>query len=240
MEAVEIDKKKERKWWDEEYRENDSDTRRRDGYALIKKMDNYPIVDLGCGEGINLGPMLDKTNKVIGIDFSSEALERAKKEIKYNADFILADIEFLPLRRALYNVIIIETIENLERGGEKTIAEIGRISDAESIININFMSSSLIHWLNQKCKTGFKYYNGFARSDKLGVEMSVYDREDAIRKIEKVGFEVLDIIPLAYSYSKENIEDYIPAIKFEESTTEVPVEKYFLTGIKRANLTKTH
>lgn len=236
-----MDKRKERKWWDEEYRENESDMRKRDNYVSIKRIKNYPIVDLGCGDGINLRPVLDETTKVIGIDFSSEALKRAKKELgcdgelRCNADFILADIEVLPLRRAAYNVTIIDTIENLENGGEKTIAEIGRVSDVSSVININFISSSLIHWLNQNYKTGLKYYNGLARSDKLGAEMSVYGREDAIRKIEELGFELLDITTSAYVYSKEDIEDYIPTIKIGEPTPEISVEKYFLIGIKRAN-----
>lgn len=52
---------------------------------LLRLSPGDVVVDLGCGTGLNFGPAIDRIGprgRLIGVDFSSEMLERARKRIE--------------------------------------------------------------------------------------------------------------------------------------------------------------
>jgi len=93
---------------------------------------HYIIVDLGCGSGFSSEILVDSSHgchRVIGIDILIDMLSKAKtkkkiSENKKNLELILADINYLPLRKAsinhiisvsAYNFIIYETETNRDK-----------------------------------------------------------------------------------------------------------------------------
>jgi arsenite methyltransferase len=101
-------------------------------FTKIKKGDT--VVDLGSGAGNDCfiaRQEVGDTGKVIGIDMTEEMIERAKANaLKLNftnMEFILADIENLPLSDNTADVVISNCVLNLVPSKEKAFNEIYRI-----------------------------------------------------------------------------------------------------------------
>lgn len=92
----------------------------KDGDLFVRKVKSYikkvrkagVIIDVGCGTG----SLLDGLNHhvlnsyhVIGIDISAESVKLAKQKNE-EADFIVCDIEALPLRDQVSDIVIIKNV----------------------------------------------------------------------------------------------------------------------------------
>ncbi|TKJ24986.1 MAG: hypothetical protein CEE42_08995 [Promethearchaeota archaeon Loki_b31] len=89
---------------------------------------HYIIVDLGCGSGFSSEILVDSGHRVIGIDILIDMLSKAKTkkknlENKKNLELILADINYLPLRKASINHIISISAYNFIIYGTETIRD---------------------------------------------------------------------------------------------------------------------
>jgi len=84
------------------------------------------ILDLGCGAGNLVTPLLSYCKKLVGIDISRDTLIEAKKGMK-DTSFIVADAENLPLRdESFTKVFAFEVLEHLP-DPKKALVEIRRI-----------------------------------------------------------------------------------------------------------------
>ena len=88
-----------------------------DGHIFLQKVTNYSkkvrrggvIIDIGCGTGTLLNEInqdVPNIHYLIGIDISSESVKMAKQKNKA-ADFIVCDIDNLPLRDKVSAMVII-------------------------------------------------------------------------------------------------------------------------------------
>ncbi len=100
--------------------------------SKIKKGDT--VLDLGSGAGIDCflaARMVGEKGKVIGIDMTEEMVEKAKLNAKNqnikNVEFILADIEKMPLKNDSIDVIITNCVINLTPDKTKTFKEAYRV-----------------------------------------------------------------------------------------------------------------
>ena len=96
--------------------------------TFLKVQKNDLVLDLGCGPGNLIYPLLKYTSKIIGIDISKNALTVAKKYfVCKNVGFILADAENLPLRdECLDKIFAFEVLEHLPNP-QKALIEIYRV-----------------------------------------------------------------------------------------------------------------
>ena len=85
------------------------------------------VLDVGCGEGYIANILRDKCKKIIGIDYSQEALEKAKQMYSLECHHMsCTNLEFKP--QAFDKVICFEVIEHLTAlQAKKTISEIYRV-----------------------------------------------------------------------------------------------------------------
>lgn len=70
--------------WAEQYDTNENKTRDLDAKASIETLSRYKfqcVLELGCGTGKNTGWLLNRAERVIGLDFSQEMLSLAKEKI---------------------------------------------------------------------------------------------------------------------------------------------------------------
>lgn len=92
------------------------------------------VLDLGSGAGFDVflaqrkvGP----TGKVIGVDMTEEMIAKAKQNAKKlgveNVEFILGDIEDLPINNEMINVIISNCVINLAPDKDKVFHEAYRV-----------------------------------------------------------------------------------------------------------------
>ncbi|MDR2904560.1 MAG: methyltransferase domain-containing protein, partial [Helicobacteraceae bacterium] len=87
-------------------------------FAKIKKGDT--VIDLGSGAGNDCfiaRAETGETGKVIGIDFTPEMIEKARKNVKRhsfaNVEFIQGDIEKIPLEANIADVVVSNCVLNL-------------------------------------------------------------------------------------------------------------------------------
>jgi len=101
-------------------------------YAKIKEGDS--VVDLGSGAGNDAfiaRQVVGETGKVIGIDMTEAMIQRATLnaiKLNYkNVDFILGDIEAMPLNNDIADVVVSNCVLNLVPDKEKAFSETYRI-----------------------------------------------------------------------------------------------------------------
>ena len=101
---------------------------------LIELKEGDVVVDLGSGAGMDAfiaAKKVGATGKIIGIDVTEEMIAKAKENAeKYsftNCEFILADIEDIPLESNTADVILSNCVINLAPSKEKVFSEAFRI-----------------------------------------------------------------------------------------------------------------
>ena len=89
------------------------------------------VLDLGCGAGMDSLIAGKRAGFVIGIDFSAAMLDRAqaasRAEATRNVQFVQAESERLPLRRASIDVALVNGIFNLNPDRAAIFAELARV-----------------------------------------------------------------------------------------------------------------
>lgn len=82
--------------WADQYDTNSNKTRDLDTKSTIEtlnKIDFFKVIELGCGTGKNTNYLLEKAEKIIGLDFSQEMLNKAKAKIQdERVEFQKADL----------------------------------------------------------------------------------------------------------------------------------------------------
>lgn len=111
-------------------------------FSAIKKGDT--VVDLGSGGGIDCFLAAEKVGtrgKVIGIDFTKEMIDRARAHAMAgghdNVEFILGDIERLPLADGSVDVIISNCVINLAPDKRAVFNEAHRVLKAGGRIYVS-------------------------------------------------------------------------------------------------------
>jgi SAM-dependent methyltransferase len=101
-------------------------------YAGIRKGDH--VLDLGCGAGNDcfvVRRLVGETGNVTGLDFTPEMIAKAKDNnarLGYqNVEFVLGDIEQMPLSDSIFDVVISNCVLNLVPDKQKAFSEIMRV-----------------------------------------------------------------------------------------------------------------
>jgi ubiquinone/menaquinone biosynthesis C-methylase UbiE len=84
---------------------------------LPKSLKNKKVLDLGCGDGIDLKHLANLGGDVYGLDASKELLEKAKKALQ-NAKFINASFQNIPFEDDFFDLVYskyaIQTVDDLD------------------------------------------------------------------------------------------------------------------------------
>ncbi|MCX7863264.1 MAG: arsenite methyltransferase [Bacteroidales bacterium] len=148
------------------------------------------ILDLGCGAGNDVfiaSKMVGDKGKVIGIDFT-EAMIKKANEIKdklniSNVEFILADIEQLPIVTETIDVVISNCVLNLVPDKEKAFKEIFRVLKKGGIFSI----SDIV--LNTTLPTSVKSVVDLY----VGCISGAIMKSEYLKIIKQVGFSEIEI-----------------------------------------------
>ena len=102
--------------------------------AISKIKEGDTVLDLGCGAGFDCFLAAKKVGaegKVIGVDMTSGMIEKAKLNAEKlgvkNVEFVLAEIEKLPLKDNSVDIIITNCVINLTPDKSKTFKEAHRV-----------------------------------------------------------------------------------------------------------------
>ena len=102
--------------------------------ALGEIKEGYTVLDLGSGAGFDAflaAKKVGKKGKVIGVDMTYKMVEKAKLNAKKygykNVEFLLGDIEELPVKKNSIDVIISNCVINLAPNKDKVFSEAYRV-----------------------------------------------------------------------------------------------------------------
>lgn len=93
------------------------------------------VLDAGCGTGLLIPLIAERSRFVVGIDISLRMLEQAKRRsLSFrNVGLVLADVELLPLRSEYFSrIFALTTLQNVLNKG-RALKEIKRIGTRNSL-----------------------------------------------------------------------------------------------------------
>jgi SAM-dependent methyltransferase len=154
-------------------------------FSRIKEGDT--VLDLGSGAGIDAilaAKRVGSNGKVIGIDMTEEMIEKAKENAKKqnikNVEFILSEIENLPLLDNSVDIIITNCVINLTPDKTRTFAEAYRVLKPGGKIYVSDIV--LLEELSEEQKNDKDLLSGCVAGALL--------KEDYLNKIKDAGFKV--------------------------------------------------
>lgn len=155
--------------------------------AFSRIKDGDTVLDLGSGAGMDCflaAKRVGSTGRVIGIDMTEEMVERAKgnaikQDIK-NVEFILGEIENLPLKDNSVDIIITNCVVNLTPDKTKAFKEAYRVLKSGGRIYLSDIV--LLEELSKEQKENKDLLSGCVAGALL--------KEDYLDKIISVGFKV--------------------------------------------------
>jgi SAM-dependent methyltransferase len=102
--------------------------------ALADLKEGQIVLDLGSGTGLDIflaAQKVGNTGKAIGVDMTERMARRAHQTARYhgysNAQFILGEIEYLPVEDTSVDIIISNCVINLSPDKPATFSEIYRV-----------------------------------------------------------------------------------------------------------------
>jgi len=175
--------------WAGQYDTNQNKTRDLDAQTTILTLDKFEfskVIELGCGTGKNTSYLLKKADKIIGLDFSQNMLDKAKEKIQDDrVEFQKADL-------------------NKEWKIEDSFADLITCSLVlEHIKNLEFVFNQA----NKKLKPGglfyvselhpFKQYSG---------SKAKFENEKGIQKLETYVHHISEYLTAAKNHGFELVE----------------------------------
>lgn len=148
------------------------------------------LLDLGSGAGNDCfvaRALVGEKGKVTGLDFTMAMLEKARennKKLGYkNVEFVQGDIEAMPFKDGLFDVIISNCVLNLVPDKEKAFTEMFRVLKTGG----HFCVSDVVIMgqLPEKIRNDANMY--------AGCVAGAIDKTAYLSKVKKAGFKNLDI-----------------------------------------------
>jgi ubiquinone/menaquinone biosynthesis C-methylase UbiE len=153
-------------------------------FAKIKKGDI--VVDLGSGAGNDCFVARAETGengKVIGIDFTPEMIEKARKNVEKrgftNIEFIQGDIDKMPLDENFADVIVSNCVLNLVPNKKEVFKEIFRVLKPQGHFSISDIV--LTGNLSEKLKSMPELY--------VACVSGAIQKDEYLKIIEETGFK---------------------------------------------------
>ncbi len=145
------------------------------------------VLDLGSGAGIDAiltAKKVGNKGKVIGVDMTKEMIEKARENAKKlnitNVEFILGEIENLPLDDNYVDIIVTNCVINLTPDKDKTFSEAYRVLKPGGKIYLSDIV--LLEELSEAQRNDKDLLSGCVAGALL--------KEDYLNKIKKAGFKV--------------------------------------------------
>ena len=148
------------------------------------------VVDLGSGAGNDAfvaRQIVGKSGRVIGLDMTEEMVQKSTKnamKLKYeNVDFVLGDIEEIPLDNSIADVVVSNCVLNLVPDKEKAFSETYRILKAGGHFSISDVVVS--GNLPDQIKEDAEMY--------AGCVAGAIDKDEYLNIVSSTGFENITI-----------------------------------------------
>jgi len=181
------------------------------GFGEIGEGDT--VLDLGSGAGVDAilaAKKVGNTGKVIGVDMTEEMVKKARENAKEkgvnNAEFLMGDIENLPLGNEKVDIITTNCVVNLTSDKNKAFSEAYRVLKSGGKIYLSDIV--LLEELSEEQRKDEDLLAGCVAGALL--------KEEYLKKIEEAGFKI-NIL----EENKEISEKQYGGISLESITVEL-------------------
>jgi len=155
--------------------------------ALAELDENDTVLDLGSGSGFDCFLAAKRAERVIGIDMTEEMVDRSREIAgRYgykNVEFLLGEIEDLPIEDGTIDVVTSNCVINLSPDKKKAFSEAYRVLKPGGIMVIS--DTVLEKELPEEVKRDPDAW--------CGCIAGAMRREEYIRTIRSSGFEILSV-----------------------------------------------
>ncbi|MFA4946740.1 MAG: class I SAM-dependent methyltransferase [Candidatus Micrarchaeia archaeon] len=193
--------------WDERYTQSEVFEKKQEGFdeliKLLKREKTNRVLDLGCGSGRNLLPLVEAGFQVTGTDNSSALLEFTRKRLEergLNAELKESDCyERFPFKDGYFDAVVsIQVIHhNTHDKIKHCISEIERVLKPNGIIFITVTTDSYKKKERKLKKVAPQTYVPQAGREK-GITHYIYRKEQLEEDFNK--FEILKLFEGASYY----------------------------------------
>jgi arsenite methyltransferase len=196
----------------------------------IKKGDY--VVDLGCGAGNDCFVARDfagEAGKVIGIDFTPVMLKKAWENLDNtsfnNVEFRFGDVEDMPIKSGIIDVVISNCVINLIENKQKVFKEINRILKPQGFFSISDVV--LGAELPEKLKKCVELYAGCVSGAVL--------KKDYLNTIENAGFKAEVRKEKEIVIPDEVLKKYLNEDEIEDFKGKCKILSITVIGVKQQN-----
>lgn len=114
-----------------------------EGLRMLPPINSSVILDAGCGSGIFLEKLSGSVNLAVGLDFSKSMVKLARNRTRMkNAEFIIGDVESMPLRDSIFDVVFMFTVLNNTPRPLQALREVRRVLKEEGYLVVSFLKKS--------------------------------------------------------------------------------------------------
>lgn len=158
-------------------------------------IDSKCVLELGCGPGI-VANFYPKTADVVGLDFSSSMLKRAKKRVQ---KLVLGDSLSLPFRNKAFEVVTCFFMASDYAAKENILAEAFRVLGTGGVFLYADYSPKDEHWALRR---------GIRPTLGESCDINIEGDRELSEKLEHVGFSVHEVNPIRFN-AEFRLERYV-------------------------------
>ncbi|MEM3335899.1 MAG: class I SAM-dependent methyltransferase [Candidatus Aenigmatarchaeota archaeon] len=169
---------------------------------LLKNLNNFSLIDLGCGDGrflyaLHSKGLLKNAKRVVGVDISEERIERLKQNAPF-AEGIIADVcKLKQIPNSSFDIVISSQVIEHVSDDKKMLREVYRILKFGGYLYISTIIKKWygfwIYW-----NEGFKLDPTHIREYKSAKEFFNLLKENNFEvlefKINKVSYPIIDLV----------------------------------------------
>ncbi|RLI15903.1 hypothetical protein DRO41_03370 [Candidatus Bathyarchaeota archaeon] len=135
------------------------------------------ILDVGCGTGLLFNRIAEKTETVVGLDFSKKLLFEAKKRGRKlrNVHLVLADADNMPFKEDVFDRVFAFTVVQNTPNPAETLREIKRVAKNDAVVAVTGLKRvfNLEEFKRLLCGAGLEIVNLESDGEKLKCHMAV-------------------------------------------------------------------
>jgi cytosine/adenosine deaminase-related metal-dependent hydrolase/ubiquinone/menaquinone biosynthesis C-methylase UbiE len=166
---------------------------------LIPDVRGLDVVEIGCGTGRWLELLASQSPRsLVGVDSSSEMVERARRKLLRRATILPGDATSLPLPNLCADVILVPFVASYVSGLDRLASEIRRIARDDARIYISD--------LHPETMVACNWTRAFTVAD-ARIEVPTYARsvQEVISGFASAGFEVTALLVPPFGVPEEGI-----------------------------------
>jgi len=214
---------------------------------MIRQLPNPMLLDMGCGDGLRLFPLLDRhgTLHAVGVDTSLKSLRRAlkrsdEKGIKDRVDFILGDANLMPIKDGAFNCGLVISVLYLIRS-LSPIAELHRVTKGVVLIRektfnpvtarafYSVLNNRLVIYILGRLGSGGSFHGSYY------LTASLLKKELLEAKFEIIRQKPIYYIPIPknlFNIYPQSLSHFLLRIlsRIEDCIKDIPILKKYIVG----------